>query len=62
MLRKVKAKLVGIALGAIALAGNAFAGITVPDPDYTDFNNVVGVALGVALVVMLAKRAKGFFR
>ena len=60
MLRKVKGKLIALAVGATVFAGNAMAAITVPTPDYTDFEAVVGVALGVALTVMLARKAKGF--
>ena len=53
-------KLAGLAvLGSLAFAdGN----ITMPTPDYTDFYAGVGVVLGITVVVMLAKRLKGFFR
>ncbi|BCD60034.1 MULTISPECIES: hypothetical protein [unclassified Nitratiruptor] len=57
-MKKVLAGLSALTLGAIS----SFAAITPPTPDYTDFEAVVGVVLGVSLVVMLAKRAKGFFR
>lgn len=56
-------KLVG--LGVLALSAvSAFAdgNITMPEPDYTDFYAGVGVVLGIAVVVMLARRLKGFFR
>ncbi len=45
-------------IGAFADGGN----IAVPTPDYTDFYAIAGVAIGVGLVVMLAKRAKSFLR
>ena len=32
------------------------------NPDYTDFKAAVGLVIGVVLTVMLAKRAKSFFR
>lgn len=41
-----------------AFAGGA--GITVPTPDYADFKAIVGVSLGVALIVMLARKGKSF--
>ena len=31
-------------------------------PDYTDFKAAVGLVLGITVVIMLAKRVKGFFR
>ena len=51
-------------LGLLALGTFAFAdgNITMPTPDYTDFYAGVGVVLGISVVVMLAKRLKGFFR
>ena len=57
-MKKLLAGLSVLGLGAIS----SFAGITAPTPDYTDFEAIVGVVLGVSLVVMLAKRAKSFFR
>ena len=36
--------------------------ITMPTPDYTNFYAGVGVVIAVSLVVMLARRLKGFFR
>ena len=50
-------------LGITALASvGAFASsnFTVPTADYTDFYKIVGLAIGVTLVVMLAKKAKAF--
>lgn len=49
------------AVGAFA-AGSGTGNIAVPTPDYTDFYAIAGVAIGVGLVVMLAKRAKSFLR
>ena len=62
-------KLGGIAL-ALGSSVGAFAAVTptavatysVPTPDYTNFYAGVGVMLGVALTVMLARRLKGFIR
>ncbi len=52
-------------LGALilsALPALAEGNITQPTPDYTDFYATVGTVLAIVTVVMLAKRAKGFFR
>jgi len=51
-------------LGLIIVGTSVFAdgNIDMPTPDYTDFYNGVGVVLGIAVVVMLARRLKGFFR
>jgi hypothetical protein len=50
-------------LGLVILGTSAFAdNITMPEPDYTDFYAGVGVVLAISVVVMLAKRLKGFFR
>lgn len=51
-----------IAFGFSAVSAFAGAGITVPTPDYTDFKAVVGVALGVAMIIMLARKAKSFLK
>ena len=48
--------------GLFALSSSAFAAITMPTPDYTDFENGVATVLGIVVIVMLAKRLKGFFR
>jgi len=45
-----------------ALPAFADGNVTMPTPDYTDFYAGVGVVLGVSVVVMLARRLKGFFR
>ena len=58
-------KLGGIAL-ALGSSVGAFAGTTatyaIPTPNYTNFYAGVGVMLGVALTVMLARKLKGFIR
>jgi len=57
-------KIGGIAL-ALGSAVGAFASTsnyTVPTPDYTDFYAAVGVMLGVALTIMLARKVKSFIR
>ena len=58
-----KAILIPLTLGLAAVSSFADtvygADIT---PDYTDFKAAVGLVLGVALTIMIAKRAKGFFR
>ena len=54
-----------IALGASMFATvGAFAtgAVTVPTPDYTDFYLIVGVALGVTLIVGLARKGKSFLK
>ena len=60
---KFSKKLIG--LGVIALGtlpALADGNITQPTPDYTDFYATVGTVLAISAVVMLARRAKGFFR
>ncbi len=59
---EIMKKILATVLGLGLVGSSAFAAITPPTPDYTDFEAVVGVSLAVSLVVMLAKRAKGFFR
>ena len=58
-----KAILIPLTLGLAAVSSFADtvygADIT---PDYTDFKAAVGLVLGVVLTIMIAKRAKGFFR
>jgi len=51
-------------VGLSALSSCAFAGghITVPSPDYTDFYSIVGMVIGVATVIMIARKAKTFIR
>ena len=51
-----------VALGSIAFAEDGGATITMPTPDYTNFYAAVGLALGVTLTVMLARKAKSFLR
>ena len=62
-MKKLSRKLLtaGLVL-ASALPAFADGNITMPTPDYTDFYAGVGVVLGISVVVMLAKRLKGFFR
>jgi len=47
-----------LSVGAFASAGN----FTVPTPAYDDFYKIVGVALAVAMVVMLARKGKSFLK
>ena len=58
-----KAILIPLTLGLAAVSSFADtvygADIT---PDYTDFKAAVGLVLGITVVIMLAKRVKGFFR
>ena len=56
----IKKIVVGSFVGATILASNVFAAVTVPEPDYADFEAIVGVALGVTLIVMLARKGKSF--
>ena len=52
-----------IALGASMFCTvGAFAAVAVPTPDYTDFYLIVGVALGVTLIVGLARKGKSFLK
>ena len=60
-MRKIKQYGIAAFVGLTTLASNAMAaGYVTPTPDYTDFNAVVGVGLGVTLIVALAYKAKGF--
>ena len=64
LFQKAKGKVL-VGAGLLMAGSSAFAAtthITQPTPDYTDFYATVGTVLGVVTVVMLAKRAKGFFR
>ena len=58
----MKKWLMSALLGLFALSSSAFAEITIKEPDMTDFYSGVGTALGIAAIVMVAKRLKGFFR
>jgi len=51
-------------VGLVVLGTSLFAdgNIEMPTPDYTDFYAGVGVVLGISVVVMLARKLKGFFR
>lgn len=65
LFQKVKGKVL-VGAGLLMAGSSAFAAttthITQPTPDYTDFYATVGTVLAIVTVVMLAKRAKGFFR
>ena len=64
-LGKTAGKKVIVAGTAVSVgAGNAMAAgsVTVPTPDYTDFYLIVGVALGVTLIVGLARKGKSFLK
>lgn len=52
----------GSALLVAGTSAFATASVTVPTPDYTDFYAIVGVALGVAMIVMLARKGKSFLK
>ena len=54
-------KSIGIA-ALCSVGAFASSSVTVPTPDYTDFYKIVGVALGVALIVMLARKGKSFLK
>ncbi len=59
--KAVSKKVVAGGAAVTVMAGNAMAaGYVTPTPDYTDFNAVVGVGLGVTLIVGLAYKTKGF--
>ncbi len=62
-LHRAKGKFL-LGAGLLMAGSSAFAdaNITQPTPDYTDFYATVGTVLAIVTVVMLAKRAKGFFR
>lgn len=68
MLRKVKGKLMGLAIGAQVAATSAMAADTPTVPatalqaDYALFDYVFAGVLAVSLVFMVARRAKGFVR
>lgn len=53
-----------IALGAsmFCTVGAFAANVVVPAPDYVDFYLIVGVALGVTLIVGLARKGKSFLK
>lgn len=55
-------KVVATATIAGGTVANAAASYSVPAPDYTDFFAGVGVMLGVAMTIMLARKLKGFIR
>ena len=55
-------KVAGLAvLGSIAFA-DGDPTVTMPTPDYTNFYAAVSLALGITVVVMLARKAKSFLR
>lgn len=62
--KAVSKKVVAGGAAVTVAAGNAMASgsVTVPTPDYTDFYKIVGVGLGVALIVMLARKGKSFLK
>lgn len=68
MLRKVQGKLVGVATTSMVVAGTLMAGDSPTIPatplkaDYAIFDYVFAGVLGVAFVMMVAKRTKGFIR
>ena len=53
---------IALALGSSVGAFASTATYAIPTPDYTNFYAGVGVMLGVALTVMLARKLKGFIR
>ena len=56
-------KLTGLSVLILgALPALADTHITQPEPDYDDFYATVGTVLAISVVIMLARRAKGFFR
>jgi len=50
-----------LGLSAISAMADTVYGADIT-PDYTDFKAAVGLVLGIVVVIMLAKRAKSFFR
>lgn len=66
--KKASAKVVSAGVSILVLAGNAMAGSTPTVPatpleaDYAVFDYVFAGVIGVGLVFMLARRAKGFIR
>lgn len=61
-MKKVSQFTLGAFVALTALGTNAMAAgnIVLPTVDYTDFYAGVGLSLGVALTVMLARKVKGF--
>lgn len=59
-MKKIITTLMALGLGAVSAF--ATANVTVPTPDYTDFYAIVGVALGVTLIVSLARKGKSFLK
>ena len=59
---KAKASAVVVAVATGASNAMAAGNVTVPTPDYTDFYLIVGVALGVTLIVGLARKGKSFLK
>jgi hypothetical protein len=57
-----KAKALGVSIVVAGQSAFASASYSVPAPDYTDFFAGVGVMLGVAMTIMLARKLKGFIR
>ena len=60
--KKSAGKVVATATVLGGTVANASASYSVPAPDYTDFFAGVGVMLGVAMTIMLARKLKGFIR
>ena len=63
-MKNFKARLLtaGVAITSGIGAFASSASYSIPTPDYTNFYAGVGVMLGVALTVMLARKLKGFIR
>lgn len=61
-MKKVSNIGLGVFVGLATLGSNAMAAgnIVLPTVDYTDFYAGVGLALGITLTVMLARKVKSF--
>lgn len=55
-------KFLAIVASGFCAVGAFAANVVVPTPDYTDFYLIVGVALGVTLIVGLARKGKSFLK
>jgi hypothetical protein len=59
--RKNARKLVAAGVAVAGTMASAAGNITVPNPNYDDIYALAGVAIGIAVVVMLVKKGKSLF-
>lgn len=55
-------KIIVVGTSMFCAVGAFAANVVVPTADYTDFYLIVGVALGVTLIVGLARKGKSFLK